>query len=311
MSSTPSVPTWKAEFDQRIKAFSEAIGVEETKVRELLADYGADGQSAQSLEIIDNDEALPMNELFTMFVDSNLTARGKMRIAANHLWGKTSLEDASCTTNGESSELGQVVGAIKDLVASNRPKSDWSDRELLEAYDETSTEIWEVLRKRSHGRPFVIFNGDSTVNIDESMKLLKLAKKQPTKDKHRVNGKLVSVRRAGEFLAKLLDESPFCRGMALVDGYCSESDTDWNSVCHEARVICHLHAFKVESARLSKREMMQISRLATDLSKLRDELSEAALMYDELQEQDSLPKLKVREDQTRPTPYTGKKDTGF
>lgn len=310
MSSTPTVPTWQAEFNSRIAAFSEALGIEETKVREVLTEYGADGESSQSLDIIDNDEALPMAELFQMFVDSGLAKKGRLRIAVPHLRGSTSLEEPAHTTNG-GSELGEVVGAIKDMVASNRPKSDWSDRELLNAYDETSTEIWEILRKRSHGRPFIIFSGDGSVNIDESLKLLKLAKKQPTANKHRVNGKLVSVRRAGEFLAKLIDESPFCRGMALVDGYCSESDTDWSGVCDEARIICHLHAFKVESAQLSKREMMQISRLATDLSKLRDELSEAALMYDEMKEQDSLPKLKIREDQTRPIPYTGKKDTGF
>lgn len=311
MSSTPIVPTWQAEFNSRIAAFSEALGIEETKVREALAEYGADGERSQSLDIIDSDDALPMAELFKMFVDSGLVKKGTLRIAVPHLRGSTSLEEASCTTNGETSELGQVVGAIKDMVASNRPKSDWSDEELLKAYDETSTEIWEVLRKRSHGRPFVIFNGDGTVNIDESMKLLKLAKKQPTKDKHRVNGKLVSVRRAGEFLAKLLNESPFARGMALVDGYCSETDTDWNGVCDEARVICHLHAFKIESAKLSKREMKAIAATAQDLATLRGELAEAALMYDELSEQDSLPKLKIREDQTRPTPYTGKTDTGF
>lgn len=309
MSSTPIVPTWRAEFDSRISAFSEALGVEEAKVREVLTDYGADGETSQSLDIIDNEQALPMAELFQMFVDSGLTKKGRLRLAVPHLRGSTTLEEPSTTT--ESEYLGTIAGAMKDIAILNRPKSDWSDRELLEAYDEDSSEVWEILRKRSHGRPFVIFAGDGTVNIDESLKLLKIAKKQPTTNKHRVNGKLVSVRRAGEFLTRMLNESPFCRGLALVDGYCSKSDTNWDGVCDEARVICHLHAFKVETAKLSKREMKAISKTAKDLAALRDELSEAALMYDELKEQDSLPKLKIREDKVRSEPYSGKIDTGF
>lgn len=311
MSNTPNVPTWQAEFDQRVKTFSEAIGVGEEKVREVLKEYGADGKSEQSLEIIDSEASLPMNELFTMFVDNGLTQRGRMRIAAPHLWGKTSLEDAASTSNGGVGAT--VVGAIKDIVASTRPKTDWSDRELLGAYDETATEIWEILRKRSHGRPFIVYLGDGTVNTDESLKLLKIAKRQPTSNRHKVGGKLVHVFRAGEFLAKMVDESPFCRGVALVGSYCSESDTDWEGVDHEARVICRLHMDKIESAALSEREMKQLAKLAKNLEELRDELSKAALMHDELREQDErqLPSLKINPDKTRPQPYSGKPDTAF
>lgn len=309
MSSTPNVPTWQAEFNQRVQTFSEAIGVEEAAVRKALSEYGADGQSAQSLDIIDSDEALPMSELFQMFVDSGLTQKGKLRIAVPHLRGKTSLEDVEVTANGGFTE---VAGAIKDMVAANRPKADWTDDELLRAYDETSSEIWDILRKRSHGRPFVIFNSNGTVNIEESAKLLKIAKRQPTANRHKINGKLVHVFRAGDFLERMLDESPFCRGISLVDGYCSESDTNWTGISDEARIICHLHAFKVETSKLSKREMRQIAKLAQDLSSLREELPEASLMYDELKEQDSLPKLKIREKSSRPTTeYLKRTDTGF
>jgi hypothetical protein len=312
MSSTPNVPTWQAEFDSRIKAFSEALGVEETKVREVLAEYGADGKTDQSLNMIETEAGLPMNDLFTMFVDSGVAKKGNLRMAIPHLRGSTLLEEPVPTAVG--GDVGQVVGAIKDMVAAQRPKSEWSDRELLEAYDETATEIWEILRKRSHGRPFIIHLPDNSgINIEESLKLLKIAKKQPTSNRHKINGKLYHVFRAGEFLAKLVDESPFCRGVALVSDYCSESDTDWSGVCHEARVICRLHVDKVESAALSKREMKAIAKIAKNLDELRDELSDAALMYDELKEQDEkqLPSLKINPDKTRPQPFGGKTDNAF
>jgi hypothetical protein len=314
MSSTPIVPTWQAEFDSRIAAFSEAIGVEKAKVREVLADYGADGKSAQSLQVIDSEKTLPMNELFTMFVDNGLTQRGRMRLAADHLWGKTSFEEPATSEESSSGVLGSVVGVIRDMTAGMRPKTDWSDRELLEAYDETSNEIWEILRKRSHGRPFIVNLPDNSgISIDESLKLLKIAKKQPTSNKHKIGGKLLHVFRAGEFLTTTVDESPFCRGVALVGDYCSQSDTNWEGVCHEARVICRLHVDKVESAALSKREMKQVAKIAKNLEELRDELSDAALMHDELKVQDErqLPSLKINPDKTCPQSFHGKTDNAF
>ena len=315
MSSTPTpaVPTWQAEFNSRIVAFSEALGVEEKKVREVLADYGADGESAQSLDMIDTEAGFPMNDLFTLFVDSNLAKKGKLRMAVPHLRGSTSLEEPA-SPEAETGVIGTVVGAIKDMTSGMRPKSDWTDRELLGTYDETSDEIWDILRKRSHGRPFIVNLPDNSgIDVEESLKMLKTAKKQPTSNKHKVNGKLVRVYRAGEFLAQLVDESPFIRGAALVNNYCSQSDTSWDSVSHEARVICRLHVDKIETTVLSKLEMKRIAKTAKALEELRDELSDAALMYDELNAQDEkqLPSLKINPDKTRPQPYDGKKDAAF
>lgn len=307
-ANTPIVPNWQIEFNQRVQTFADSIGVPPAVVLKALADYGADGTTAQSLDIIDSEEALPMSELFEMFVDSKLTQKGKLRIGVAHLRGKTCLQEASPTTNGEVSE---IASAIKDMIASNRPKSDWSDDELLRAYNDDSKEIWDILRQRSHGRPFIIFNPDGTVNVDVSRKLLSIARRQPTASRHQVGGKLVHVFRAGEFLERALEESPFCRGVALVDGYCHETDTHWSEVSDEARLICHLHYFKVETAKLSKREMKQIARKAIDLDLLRDDLSEAALLYDELKAQDALPKLRVMSATAKEIAQKSVRDTGF
>lgn len=315
MSTTSSsVPTWKTEFDERVAAFAKAIGVDEKKVREALAELGVDGQTDQSLIIIDSESYLPMQDLFAAFVDTGLTQKAKLRLALTHLRGQTHLSEAAPSTNGGETNSGGVVGAIKDMIAASRPKADWTDEELLKAYDETSTEIWKILRERSHGRPFIVYNGDGSVNVTVSLKLLRIAKKQPTTDRHMVDGKAVRVYRSGEFLAKLVDESPFFPGVALVDGYCAKSNTQWDGVAHEARVIVRLHVQKVENKGLSQREMREIAKIASagrGVAAIREELPDAALMYDELKEQDALPKLKIDPRNTRPEPYTGKVDTGL
>ena len=176
-TSTTSVPAWKIEYDERINAFAEAIGLEEAKVREKLTEYGADGKSSHSLDMIDSEEVFPMQELFTLFVDSGLVPKGRLRLGVATLRGKTHLEEAP-TTNGDSVQ--ELAGSIKEMVASNRPKSDWTDEELLKVYDRDATEAAEVLRKRTHSRPCVVFHRDHSVNIEASLKLVKPAKRQPT-----------------------------------------------------------------------------------------------------------------------------------
>ncbi len=315
MTTTPSVPTWKTEFNERIKAFATAIGVEEPKVRESLAELGADGKSEQSLIIIDNDDFTPIGDLRGVFVDTKLTRLGQLRAGLPHLRGATRInDDVAESTNGKDS-LGEVAGAIKDMVASNRPKSDWSDRELLETYDEDATEIAEVLRKRSKARYCIVFKKDGTVNVEVSLGLLRTAKRQPTSDEHRVDGQAVRVYRPGEFLAKALDESPFAPGVVLVSDYCSTSDTDWTGVSYKRRVMIRLHIQKVETAQLSTREMQRICKDAHGMGdeQFDSEYSKAAMIYAELEEQDKLPKLKIMPSEIKPTGRTGwrTRDSGF
>ncbi len=306
MSTTPTnVPTWKEEFNGRIKAFSDAIGVEETKVREVLTELGVDGESDQSLTIIDNEEFLPMNDLFQAFVDSKLTQKAKLRAAMPHLRGQTHIADP------QSDGLADVASSIKEMVDANRPLERMSDRELLDRYDEDSPDVWAVLKTRSHGRPFVIQNQDGSTNIPESLKILRIAKKQHTNNRHMVDGKPCRVFRAGEFLAKMLDESPVYRGKVLVDGYCADSDTNWADVLHETRVLARIYVEQVETAQLSKIAMKQICEDAKKgVEHFRENYGEAGLIYDELSETDSLPKLKVRPDSVK-VPFSGKRDTGF
>lgn len=312
-TSTTSVPAWKTEFDERIKAFAGAIGLDETKVRETLKTYGADGESSHSLDMIDSEEVLPMQELFTLFVDSGLVPKGRLRLGVATLRGKTHLEEAATTNGGccEGSDLGEVCGAIKDMVASNRPKSDWTDEELLKVYDQDATEAAEILRKRTHGRPCIVFHRDQSVNVAASLKLVKTAKRQPTSSQFVWEKKPVRVYRAGEFLAQPIDESPFFPGVALVDGYCPKSNTNWSGISQERRVLARIQSRDIETAQLSKSEMKRICHDAETLTDFGDVYDEATLRYEELEAQDKLPKLKIMPNDVRPEPYGGGTDDGF
>lgn len=320
MSTTPvvsasldgsAVPTWKITFDERIVPFAKILGMPEQRVRDILADLGVTGEDEQSLVIIESEEFLPMGDLRLAFVDSKLTQIARLRAAMPHLRGATRIENVAPSTNGENS-IGDVAGAIKNLADANVPKGDWNDRKLLEAYDEDATEVGEVLRKRSKGRYCIVFKKDGTVNVEISLGLLRTAKRQHTSDQHRVSGQVVRVYRPGEFLAKALDESPFMVGVPLVNDYCAKSDTDWTDIEQKKRVLIRIHIMKVETARLSTREMKAICKDARmDITEFSKTLSTAMLLYDELEEQDSLPKLKIMPGDTKQSVISSDKDTGF
>jgi hypothetical protein len=306
MSDTPVVvPVWKIEFDKRVEAFAKAIRLDEPKVREILEELGADGAEESSLTILDSDEYLPFGDLRAAFVDPKHTKIGILRMAMPHLRAKTHSEPASATTgNGDS--------AIHELIKSSRPKSEWSDEELLNAYDETATDVAEIIGKKTRGRPCIVFQKDGSVDNDISLKLIKIAKRQPTQETHTLdNGKLVFVYRPGEFLAKALEESPFYPGVALVDGYCSKSGTQWNNVDLRNRILCRLHAAQIETAALTKLQMADLCKSAWEGHGFDDIVAEAVALYEKLEAQDKLPKLKVFASDAMQNRYNGKIDRAF
>lgn len=307
--STPSTPDWsgKTEFDSRIKAFSKALRVEEDKVREVFTDLGVDGKTGQSLTIIDSDEFLPFGDIRNAFVDDKkLVKLAVLRVAIPHLRGKTELE-VKPTTNGD--PLSEVTGSIKEMVASNRRKEDMSDADLLKLLEEGATEVEDILSKRTRARFCIIFDSNGNVNVEDSLPLVKLARKQETKDQHSIRGKFVRVYRVGTYPARMLNESPFNRGHVLVDDYCADSETDWTGVCHEARVLARIQLFHCEKGRPTTRELKQICADAKQgVKHFRDEHGKAALLYDEMNSKSELPKLKIPTDGVKQTAYSGHVD---
>jgi hypothetical protein len=303
-TNTSGSPVWAIEFNDRIQAFADTTGISVEIVKKTLSNLGVDGTKEQSLAIIDSDEFLPINDLFEAFVDSGLTKKSLLRAAMPHLRGKTYLGETSNSVNGE------ILKSIKDIAEANRPLASLSDDQLLDKYDESSTEVAKILRERTHGRTCIVFNKNGTVNKSVSLELIKAAKKQQTPDKYSANGKVVRTYRAGDFPLRPLDESPFFSGFALVNGYCARSDTQWKDISHEKRVFVRVltgHCRDV-SAVYSKLEMKRIWKDAftKDIEELKEEYGEAALVYEEMQANDTLPKLKVIPEST-----TTKLDNGF
>lgn len=300
---------WKKEFDSRIEAFANAAKINMDTVIAVFKDLGVDGEEEDCLTILDNEEYLPSSDIFKKFVDGGHAKIARVRMGLAHLRGKTQLEEAKPTLNGETAV---VAEAITKLAERNRRVEDYSLRELLERYDENHPEAVERLSKLTHGRPCIVLNNDGTVNVDESEPLARTAMKQPTSDRHVIKGKVVRVWRPGtEFPVKPLDESPFFVNVALVNGVCARSGTDWNGIEHDARVLVRIYVHEIESGKLNKMQMRTICEDARKgVDHMRQTYAEAAMRYDELKEIGELPSLKVRHNDARSEP-SGRKDTAW
>lgn len=309
--SAESASLWKIEFNKRIQLFAKEVGLLESDVLTALAKIGVDGQNERSLKLLDNEQWLTMQDLFECFCDTGILPKSVLRMGIAELRGKTPGVTYAAT------ETSDAVSAIKDMISSNRPKSDWSDRELLEHYDRDATEIIEILHKRTRGRPCKVFNDDNTLNIAESEKLVRIAKRQPTLEVIIIGDKAFKVYPADKFPDETIDASPFFPQFPLVDGYCSQSDTNWNGINKELRILAHLQARYIEKT-INMRDLKEIhdaAKTATMIGRtdgdnimrirMREKFPRAALKYDELEKLNKLPTLQIVGDITKGC------DTGF
>ncbi len=302
----PDVQSWKTEFDSRIKAFSEAIGLDESEVRKELDALGADGKDDKSLTIIDDERFLPTGDLFEAFCDppAGKVKKSRLRLGLPALRGKTSLSSASATY----SNTDKLAEAVKDMAAANRPISTWTDKELLEAYNRDAVDVLKTLKARVHARPCIVFNPNGEVDVEVSLDLVKTAKRQPTSHEHSIDGRIVRVYRVGLFMPEYVDESPFYVGRVLVSGYCSKSGTQWKGVEHNNRVLIRIQSERFGTG--SSLEMRELAHKAKIIpfDELRAYLGKAALYYDEMEREDKLPKLKIL---SKNAHDSGNTDTGF
>lgn len=296
--NTPVVSPSQKELDSRVSAFVKAIGSTELIVRGHLMKLGVDFDDPDTaLTILDTEEFLTFGDLCKAFVSSEITQIAKLRMGLKHLRGTSAVIEVSPTAdqNSTAANLSSLTDSIKSLINANRPKENWTTQELLTVYLEDD-EARNILGKRTKGRHCIVFQSDGTVNIAASATLISIAIRQPTQETHMVDGKCVKVHRAGQLPPQLLDECPFSPGVALVGNYDSSTNTNWENIPHECRVLAYLYVNRVEKCKLSSKQFREVCKdAASGVEHFRAEYPHAGLMYDELAAAGNLPRLKLVE----------------
>lgn len=174
---------YQAPFSTRVSKAAEILGVIPEIVSEKLKGEGID-DSPSGLAVL--DAPTTTIEDLSSILQANLVNISKLKVkaAASYLKGDgferpKSEEPAPVISNPPAHNL---IDAMKTL----RPIQQWSDRELLEKYDQDrDSEVEQELHKRSQGRSFIVLKeksptGKESIDIENTLELLKMARKRVT-----------------------------------------------------------------------------------------------------------------------------------
>jgi len=176
---------------------------------------------------------------------------------------------------------------VSSLVQTLRPIGQWSDLEVLEKYSkDCPQEIEEELKRRSKGRNCIIFFEDRTVDVENSLYMIRKARYQDTPSTFLINEQIKQLYKVGEFPLDALFECPIHSNILLIDGYCEECGAVWNTQNTEHLTFLRLIKENTSTDPILYRNM--------NFAELTKQFPKINIIYQQLKDEDKLPSLKRR-----------------
>lgn len=182
---------------------------------------------------------------------------------------------------------------IAELLKTLKPIGGYSDIELLEAYGKDSlSEVEEVLKKRCKDRPCIVFLEDGKIDVENSLYMLRKARYQETPSTFIIRGEMKQIYKVGEFPLDVLFECPIHNNVLLVDGYCEECGTTYDTKDVDRLTFLRLikENIPTETPRLYRE--LKFDELSQTFPKI-------FLKFKQLKDEDKLPSLKRRISKSR------------
>jgi hypothetical protein len=200
---------------------------------------------------------------------------------------------AAVSADGQSSDLKSILDAMKT-------PSQMSDKELLDRYNpNASSDICDELERRSHERPFIVFDeskGENSIDTEATLNLLRIARRQDTPSTYKVgNGKISRVHSVGEFPMVFIEECPIHSDVILAEDYCERCMESWAGISYDDRVIVRVakDINAIDVSTIAKAYEL-IVRLRKEGAKFLLEIPALQLHYEELKTDNKLPVLRRR-----------------
>jgi len=185
--------------------------------------------------------------------------------------------------------------ALIELIRMNRSAGEWSDAELVGAYGlDCQDNVVDELKKRSRGRPCVVFLGEDTCEVDvpETLRLLKAARRQETPESILVGGKLQTVYEVGVFPGEAYLQCPLHEDEILVEGYCQQCAAMWDRVPYEMMQFIRM-AQESGEAPVRRKEIRELIKEAEQSFDLMQDYPVVAIAFKKAQKAGTLPSLRV------------------
>ena len=187
---------------------------------------------------------------------------------------------------------------IIEALASNRPVSQWKDRELVEAYCiDASSEVIDELKKRAAGKAVVAFDDISKgrIDIDVTFDMLRESRRRKLPKMFNQDGKVYQLYVVGDFPSVIYEESPLVPGSMLFNGFCDKCEMSFDGVSKEARQFLRVIVNEGRCPSLSDRMSILglISAAKSGVEELSKLFPSVSIKFDELQRKENLPSLKA------------------
>lgn len=180
-----------------------------------------------------------------------------------------------------------VSSGLTELIKTIKPMAQWSNVELTEKYGKDGPiQVHEELAKRVRNRFAIIFNEDESVDIENSLSMIKTAQYRDTPQVYALKGgDLREVYRVGEFPMQVLYECPLHSDVLLLDGYCEECCDRWDTTDSDKNAMLRLITENEKGIDIPQYRDKSMEELKKRFPKV-------YLLHKSLKEEDGLPRLK-------------------
>jgi hypothetical protein len=206
-----------------------------------------------------------------------------------------------------------VASTVLAALQANKRPAEMKDRELLEAFiQDRDPEVEQELAKRANNRRFIVLvpgkyePGKEVIDVEKSLQLLKMARKNEVPTMAPFEGTVLQVYRITELNPeeRKTEICPFC-GQALFQGYCEKCELDFGGIGMDERAYLKLitdkPSFKCESH--SDRKAAHASAIK-GLEDLKKTWPSVVQEFEDKKLTNTLPQLVFM----KPTPSTRKMD---
>ncbi len=201
---------------------------------------------------------------------------------------------------------------LKSILDAMKTPAQMSDSELLKQYTPTaSSNIIDELKQRSNDRAFIVFDetkGNDAVDVETSLKLLRIARRQETPATYKVGTKLCRVHRLGEFPMVFVEECPIHADVLLVEDYCEKCMESFEGISYDDRVLIRVakNIGAIDVSNLAKIHEL-LENVKAKGSDFLMGIPAVQMTYDELKSEGRLPNLRRKFSASR----SGKSDPFF
>jgi len=292
-----------SDLTDRIERASELLGVKSNSLTKTLESNGIKNDST-GVALMEASSTSLGDIIGIIYLVDNQSMEKKqlqLKAAASILKGENPFKKEEEVKPEKSSEMPNVQ-AIADIVKSTRPLEQWNDRELLERYAvDRDHQVEQELNKRARQQNFILLKpgkfepGKEEIDIENSLDLLKLARKRTNPTITSIDGKVLPIYKITELNLedRILDLCPIC-GESLYRGYCEQCTVSFEGIGDDERAYVALISKSDNFNPTGHSDKKAVVTSATKgLEDLKTTWPSLVQVFDELKLTGDLPKLRI------------------